>query len=75
MRRTPLIAIGVMLAVLGAVALIWQGVSYTQRETLINVGNVKVTADTQKSLPLPPILGGIALAGGVALIVVGARKS
>ncbi len=75
MRRTPLIASGVILAVLGAMVFIWQGVSYTQRETLINVGNVKVTADTQKRLPLPPILGGIALAGGVGLIVIGVRKS
>ncbi|HEY3242423.1 MAG TPA: DUF3185 domain-containing protein [Phycisphaerae bacterium] len=74
MRRTPLIAIGVILVVLGAVALIWQGVSYTQRETLVNVGGLNVTADTKKTVPLSPILGGIALAGGVGLIVVGSRK-
>jgi hypothetical protein len=75
MRRTPLIAIGVILVVLGAVALIWQGVGYTQRETLVNVGNLNVTADTKKTVPLSPILGGIALAGGVGLIAVGSRKS
>ena len=75
MRRTPLIAIGVVLVVLGAAALIWKSVSYTQRETLVDVGPVNVTADTKKSVPLSPILGGIALAGGVVLIVVGARKS
>ena len=75
MRRTPLIVIGVVLVVLGAAALIWKSVSYTQRETLVDVGPVNVTADTKKSVPLSPILGGIALAGGVVLIVVGARKS
>ena len=75
MRRTPLIAIGVVLVVLGAAALIWPKISYTQRETLVDVGAVNITADTKKSVPLSPILGGVVLAGGVVLIVVGARKS
>ena len=75
MRRTPLIAIGVVLVVLGAAALIWKSVSYTQRETLVDVGSVNIAADTKKSVPLSPILGGVVLAGGVVLIVVGARKS
>ena len=66
---------GIILAMLGAAALIWQKVGNTQRETLVDVGAVNITADTEKCLSLPPILGGIALAGGVALIVVGARKS
>ncbi len=75
MGRNNLITIGVILAVLGAAALIWQGVSYTKRDTLVNVGGVKLTADTQKTLPLSPILGGLALAGGVGAIVMGARKA
>ncbi len=75
MRRTPLIAIGVVLVLLGAAALIWPKLSYTQRETLVDVGPVNVTADTQKSVPLSPILGGVLLAGGAVLLVVGARKS
>jgi uncharacterized membrane protein len=75
MRRTPLIAIGVVLVVLGAAALIWPKLSYTQRETLVDVGPVNVTADTKKSVPLSPILGGVVLAGGVVLLVLGARKS
>jgi hypothetical protein len=74
MRNSSLIVIGVILAVLGAVALGWQKISYTTRETVVDVGPVKVTADNKKDLPLSPILGGIALAGGVGLIVVGARK-
>lgn len=75
MRRTPLIAIGVVLILLGAAALVWQKVSYTQRETVVEVGPVNITADTKKTIPLPPILGGIAMVGGVVLIIVGAKKS
>ena len=75
MDRTTYLAIGITLAILGAGALIWQGISYTQRDTLVNVGGVKVTADTRKTLPLSPILGGIALAGGIGAIAVGARKA
>jgi hypothetical protein len=75
MNRTHIVAIGIVLAVLGAAALIWQKVGYTQRETLVDVESVNITADTQKSVSLPPILGGLALAGGVGLIVVGARRA
>ena len=74
MNRKHLVAIEIILAVLGAAALIGRTIGYTQREMLVDVGSVNITADTRKSLPLPPILGGIALAGGVALIVLGARK-
>ena len=75
MRRTPMIGIGVILVVLGTSALIWQKIGYTQRETLVDVGSVNITADTRKSWPVPPILGGIALAGGVVLVVLGAKKT
>ena len=75
MQRTPLLMMGAILLVLGAVALIWQKVSYTERDTLVDIGSVKVTADNKKDVPLPPILGGIALAGGAILLAVGAGKS
>lgn len=74
MNRTHVLATGIVLALLGGAALIWQKVGYTQRETLVDVGSVNITADTRKSFSLPPILGGIALAGGVGMIVVAARK-
>jgi len=64
-----------MLILLGAVALVWQKVTYTKRETVVEVGPVNITADTKKTVPLPPILGGIAMAGGVVLVIVGAKKS
>jgi hypothetical protein len=74
MRGKSWIAIGVVLAVLGAAALIWPKLTYTQRETLVDAGPINITTDTQKSVPFAPILGGVVLAGGAVLIVVGVRK-
>ena len=75
MNKSSLIIMGLILAVLGAVALSWQKISYTTHETVVDVGPLKVTADNKKDLPLSPIFGGIALAGGVGLIVLGVRES
>ena len=60
--------------VLGLAALAYQGINYTTRETVIDIGPITATADRQKTLPIPPVLGILAVAGGVALLVVGARK-
>jgi hypothetical protein len=65
---------GAVLIVLGVVALIYQGISYTSRETVIDIGPLHATADQQKTLPLPPVLGALAVAGGVALLFAGARS-
>ena len=70
----PIAIAGVLLIVLGLAALVYQGVSYTSRETVIDIGPITATADRQKTLPIPPVLGILAVAGGVALLVVGARK-
>lgn len=69
-----MIILGILTAVLGAAAIGWGSISYTTRDTVLNVGSLKVTADNKKSIPLSPILGGIALAGGAGLIVMGVRK-
>jgi len=55
--------------------LAYQGITYTTREKVVDLGPLKITADKEKSIPLPPILGALALAGGVVLVIVGARKS
>ena len=70
----PIAIAGVLLIVLGLAALVYQGVTYTSRETVIDIGPITATADRQKTLPIPPVLGVLAVAGGVALLVVGARK-
>jgi hypothetical protein len=70
----PVAIAGVLLIVLGLAALVYQGVSYTSRETVIDIGPVHATADREKTLPIPPVVGIVAVAGGVALLVAGARK-
>jgi hypothetical protein len=70
----PVSIVGVILIALGLVALVYQGVSYTSRETIIDIGPIRATADQQKTLPLSPVLGIVAVAGGVALLVAGQRK-
>ena len=60
--------------VLGVLALAYQGINYNRQEAVVNLGPLQVTTETHERLPLPPILGGLALAGGIALLVVGARK-
>jgi len=67
--------LGIVLIVLGVLALAYQGITYTTREKVVDLGPLKITADKEKSIPLPPILGALALAGGVVLVIVGARKS
>jgi uncharacterized membrane protein YidH (DUF202 family) len=70
----PISLVGVVLIVLGLVALVYQGINYTSRETVIDIGPLHATADRQKTLPLSPVLGIAAVAGGVALLVAGVRK-
>jgi hypothetical protein len=71
----PMALAGVLLLVLGLAALVYQGITYTSRETVIDIGPVHATADRQKTLPLPPIVGIVAVAGGVVLVVAGMRKA
>ena len=75
MRINPITLIGIALIVLGIVAFAYKGISYTSRDTVIDIGPLHATADTQKTIPLSPLFGGLALVGGIALLVVGAKKS
>jgi uncharacterized membrane protein len=70
----PIILIGIVLVVLGALTLAYQGINYTRTEKVLDLGPIHATRETQKRIPLPPILGGIALIGGVVLLVAGARR-
>ena len=67
--------LGIVLIVLGVLALVYQGFTYTTREKVVDLGPLKITADKEKSIPLPPILGALALAGGVVLVFVVVRMS
>ncbi len=72
MKSTTIVAI--LLIALGAVALGYQGITYTSRENVVDFGPLKMTAETKKTLPLPPIVGAVALVGGIVLLVVGKKK-
>jgi hypothetical protein len=70
-----LVFIGIALILLGAAALAYQGISYVTRDTVVDVGPVHVEAARQHTIPLPPIIGGVTLAAGVVLTIIGLRKS
>ena len=65
---------GILLIVLGALALAYQGINYTRQKKVLDVGSVHLTTETHRRIPLPPIVGGLALVGGVILLVVGTRS-
>jgi uncharacterized membrane protein len=67
--------VGIALILLGIVAFAYQGISYTSREKVIDVGPLQATVDTKKTIPLSPLLGGLVLVGGIVLVVVGTKKS
>ena len=71
----PTMIMGIVLIVLGVAGLVFQGVTYTTRERVVDIGDLHVTAERQKTLPIPAIVGALALAGGIAVVVAGSRKS
>ncbi len=60
----PAVIIGVILIVIGIIALTYQGITYTTHKKIIDIGPIQATAETKKTLPLPPIVGVLAFAGG-----------
>jgi hypothetical protein len=70
----PISWVGILLIVLGALVLAYQGINYTRQKQVLDFGSVHLTTETHERIPLPPILGGLALAGGVVLLVMGARN-
>jgi hypothetical protein len=66
--------VGIILIVIGVLALAYQGIQYTTQEKLIDIGPLKVTAKEKKTIPLPPIVGGVALVAGIMLILVERRR-
>ena len=72
MKSATLVAI--VLIVLGVLALAYQGITYTPREKIVDLGPLKASVDKQKTIPLPPILGAVALAGGVVLLAVANKR-
>lgn len=63
--------LGVLLIVFGIAALSYQGFSYNKKEDVVKIGELKITAQTQERVSIPPLAGGLALAAGIALIAIG----
>ena len=70
----PLTIVGIVLIALGVIALAYQGITYTTQEKVVDIGPLKVEAKREKTIPLPPVLGGVAIAAGVVLMIAGARR-
>ncbi len=66
---------GIVLIVLGAIALAYQGITYTTQKKVLDIGPIEATRTEHKTIPIPPILGGIAVVGGIALLLAGSKGS
>jgi hypothetical protein len=67
--------IGVALIVLGVIALVYQGITYTSREKILDIGPLKAEVNRERTIPLSPVFGVVALAGGIALLLFAGRRS
>lgn len=65
---------GIMLIVLGVIALAYQGITYTTQKKVLDIGPIQATKTEHNTIPLPPIVGGVALIGGIALLVAGGKN-
>ena len=66
--------LGVILIIFGIVSLGYQGITYTQREKVLQLGSLEVTADTEKTIYLSPLVGGASLAAGIFLVLIGRMR-
>jgi hypothetical protein len=73
MKTTTIL--GIALIVLGVVAFAYEGISYTTRENVIDLGPLQATVDKKETIPLPPLVGGLAVVSGIALLIVGVRRA
>ena len=65
----------ILMIILGVVALTYQGITYTTKEKAIDIGPLQITAERTHTLPVLPILGGIAIVGGLILFLASRRTS
>jgi uncharacterized membrane protein len=70
----PISWLGVLLVILGGLALAYQGFNYTRQEKVLDVGPIHATAERHERVSIPPLLGGLVLVGGIALLVAGGKQ-
>jgi uncharacterized membrane protein len=71
----PISLLGIILVVLGALALAYQGFTYTHQEKILDVGPIHATAEKQDHISIPPLVGGLALVGGIVLLILNSKKN
>jgi len=71
----PIVWVGIVLIVFGALALAYQGFTYTHQEKVLDVGPIHATAEKHDRISIPPVLGALTLAGGIALLIFGVKKT
>ena len=71
----PIFLVGSLLIVLGGLALAYQGFNYTHQEKVLDVGPIHATKEEHEHVSIPPILGGLALVGGIVMVVAAGRKN
>jgi uncharacterized membrane protein len=75
MNMKPIMWVGILLVVLGGLVLAYQGFNYTHQEKILDIGPIHATAEEHDRVSIPPVFGGLALVGGIVLLVVGAKKN
>jgi hypothetical protein len=73
MKTLPLV--GIILIVLGILIFVFQGITYTTHKKIVDIGPLQASTTEHKTIPLPPILGGLALVGGILLLVAGRKEA
>ena len=71
----PLTIAGIVLILLGVFALAYPAISFTSEEKILDIGPIEATKEETKTIPLPPLLGGAAIAGGIIMLAAGAKRS
>jgi uncharacterized membrane protein len=71
----PAAIVGILLIILGVVGLAFGGFSFKHKEKVVDLGPIEATADKKESVPIPPILGGLAIVGGIVLLATSARRA
>jgi hypothetical protein len=75
MRSPAVFVIGLVLIIAGTLVIAYRGIPYTNREVILEVGDLSATAETERTKQVPPIVTGLVIAGGIMLVIAGARRS
>ena len=71
---TPRRIVGLVLVIIGLISLLWGGISWTREKTIVDIGPIEARSQERETIPLPPIVGGMALVAGAILLVARERS-